>query len=260
MKVIETHAHIYSRKFDQDRKSVIERSIEKGVMKIFMPNIDLDSIAPMLQLEEEYPSLCYPMIGLHPCDVDLDFEKKLYEMEAWLNKHQFYGIGETGTDLYWDKTYFEQQKESLKTHIQWAKEKKLPLILHCRESLGPTIELLQGYVDKELTGIFHCFSGTLEQASAIIEMGFFLGIGGTVTYKNSGVGAVLENIGLENLVLETDSPYLAPVPFRGKRNSPEFLPLIAEKIAAFTGNSAEEVAEITNQNAMKIFKQPLHEL
>ncbi|MEX0883960.1 MAG: TatD family hydrolase [Cyclobacteriaceae bacterium] len=260
MKLIETHAHIYSKKYDQDRDSVIERSIEKGIRKIFMPNIDLESIEPMLQLEKAYPDFCYPMIGLHPCDVDQDFEKKLEVMESWLNKHPFSGIGESGTDLYWDKTFFDHQKESLKTHIHWAKEKKLPLILHCRESLGPTIELVQDYRDKDLTGIFHCFSGTLEQAQDIIEMGFFLGIGGTVTYKNSGVGAVLEKIGLAHLVLETDSPYLAPVPFRGKRNAPEYLPYIAEKIAEYTGNKVEEVAEITNRNAMKIFKQPLHEL
>ena len=260
MKLIETHAHIYSKKFDDDRREVIERAYNSGIKKIFMPNIDTDSIDPMLQLEEEFPEICVPMMGLHPCDVDRDFQKKLYVMEEWLDRRSFAAVGETGTDLYWDKTFFEQQKEALKVHIGWAKKKELPLVLHCRESITETIALLEMENNENLTGIFHCFSGTLEQARAIINMGFYLGIGGTVTYKNSGLGAVLDKIGLDHLVLETDSPYLAPVPFRGKRNSPEYIPYIVEKIATFTGREVAEVAAVTNKNAMKIFKRPPHEL
>ncbi|WP_439483801.1 TatD family hydrolase [Cyclobacterium plantarum] len=260
MKFIETHAHIYSKKFDQDRNQVIQNAIDTGIEKIFMPNIDLDSIEGMLAVERDFPGVCYPMLGLHPCDVGEDFEKQLSQMEQWWGKHKFCAVGETGIDLYWDKTYFEQQQESLKRHIQWAKEKQLPLILHCRESMQETIDLVQSMNDEKLTGIFHCFSGSLEQARSIIEMGFYLGIGGTLTYKNSGVGQVIAETGLDRLVLETDSPFLAPVPFRGKRNSPEYIPHIAEKMAYFTGTSMQEVADVTGRNALEVFKQHSHEL
>jgi len=254
MKFIETHAHIYSKKFSEDAAEVVQRSFDTGIDKIFMPNIDLDSIDGMLALEEKFPGVCYPMLGLHPCDVDKNFENILVEMDKWWDKHQFYGVGETGIDLYWDKTHLEEQKSSLKVHVKWAKEKQLPLILHCRESLDETIDLIGPLADKNLGGIFHCFSGTVKQAREIIAMGFYLGIGGTLTYKNSGVGAVISELGLDHLVLETDSPYLAPVPFRGKRNSPEYIPYIAEKMAEFTGTSISEVSEITNRNALKVFK------
>ncbi|MFO7823830.1 MAG: TatD family hydrolase [Cyclobacterium sp.] len=260
MKFIETHAHIYSKKFDQDRNQVIQNAIEAGIEKIFMPNIDLESIEGMLAVERDFPGVCYPMLGLHPCDVGEDFEAQLAQIESWWNKHAFCAVGETGIDLYWDKTYFEQQQESLRRHITWAKEKRLPLILHCRESMDETIALVQSMNDERLTGIFHCFSGSLEQARSITEMGFYLGIGGTLTYKNSGVGEVIAEMGLGRLVLETDSPYLAPVPFRGKRNSPEYIPHIAEKMAHFTGKSLEEVAEVTRSNALQVFKQHAHEL
>ncbi|EPR65006.1 TatD family hydrolase [Cyclobacterium qasimii] len=260
MKFIETHAHIYSKKFSEDAEEVVKRSFEAGIDKIFMPNIDLESIEGMLALEQKFPGVCYPMLGLHPCDVDKDFEKTLFEMEKWWDKHTFYGVGETGIDLHWDKTHLEEQKASLKVHVKWAKEKQLPLILHCRESLNETLEFLAPLNDKNLTGIFHCFSGTVEQAKEIIDLGFYLGIGGTLTYKNSGVGAVLEELGPEHLVLETDSPFLAPVPFRGKRNSPEYIPYIAEKMAEFTGISISEVSKITNRNALKVFKLLPNEL
>lgn len=260
MNFIETHAHIYSKKFDSDRKDVIYRSLEKGVRKIYMPNIDLPSIDAMLQVQEDFPGICIPMMGLHPCDVDVEFEKSLYIMEDWLNRHPFAAVGETGIDLYWDKTYFEQQQESLKIHIQWAKDRALPLVLHCRESMRETIELVKNLNDERLSGIFHCFSGTLDQAREIIEMGFYLGIGGTVTYKNNNVVDVLSEIGLDNVVLETDSPYLAPIPYRGKRNSPEYIPHIAEKIAEAASLDVGEVADITTKNALRIFNLPEHEL
>ncbi|MEX2594718.1 MAG: TatD family hydrolase [Anditalea sp.] len=254
MNFIDSHAHIYSAKFNSDREEIIQRSKENGVHKIFMPNIDLDSIDPMLEAEQKYPGVCIPMMGLHPCDVDKEFQKQLYVMEDWLNKRPFAGVGEIGLDLYWDKSYLEHQKEALKVQITWAKEKGLPIILHCRESIQETIEIVRSMNDDQLTGIFHCFTGSLEQAQEIIDMGFLLGIGGVATFKNGGLDKVLPSIGLDKLVLETDAPYLAPVPHRGKRNSPEFIPLIAQKVGDLTESSLDRVSETTNSNATKVFK------
>ena len=255
MQFIDSHAHIYSNKYDSDRDDVIASCLEKGVKKIYMPNIDVESIDPMLEAEMRYPGVCIPMMGLHPCDVSKGFEKELYVMEDWLNKRPFAAVGEIGIDLYWDKTFFEQQKEALRIQITWAKEKNLPIVLHCRESLSETIALVKEEMEEGLTGIFHCFSGTESQAREIIEMGFLLGIGGVATFKNGGLDKVLPDLGLEHLVLETDGPYLAPVPYRGKRNSPEYIPIIAERTAEILGKSLEEVAEITTRNAGRIFKE-----
>ncbi len=255
MHYIDTHAHIYSKKYDHDRDEVIQRCGENGVRKIYMPNVDVSSIDAMLEAEHKYPSVCVPMMGLHPCDVDKDFEKQLYIMEDWLNKREFAAVGEIGTDLYWDKTKFELQEEALKIQVNWAKEKKLPIVLHCRESIDETINIIREMNDENLTGIFHCFTGTVEQARAIIDMGFLLGIGGVCTFKNGGLDKVLPDIGLDHLVLETDGPYLAPVPYRGKRNSPEYIPLIAERVGDLTECPLEKVAEITNFNANKLFNR-----
>lgn len=253
MHFVDSHAHIYSKKYDSDRDDIIASCLEKGVMKIYMPNIDVESIDPMLEAELKYPGICIPMMGLHPCDVTKDFEKQLYVMEEWLSKRPFAAVGEIGIDLYWDKTFFEQQKEALKIQISWAKEKKLPIVLHCRESLPETIAIVKEAMDDDLNGIFHCFSGSEEQAKEIIEMGFLLGIGGVATFKNGGLDKVLPEVGLTHLVLETDGPYLAPVPYRGKRNSPEYIPLIAARIAELTDSNVESVAEVTNKNAARIF-------
>lgn len=253
MHFVDSHAHIYSKKYDNDRDEVIASCLEKGVKKIYMPNIDVESIDAMLEAELKYPGICIPMMGLHPCDVAKGFEKQLYIMEDWLSKRRFAAVGEIGIDLYWDKTFLEQQKEALRIQISWAKEHKLPIVLHCRESLPETIALVKEEMDEELKGIFHCFSGTEEQAKEIIGMGFLLGIGGVATFKNGGLDKVLPEIGLDNLVLETDGPYLAPVPYRGKRNSPEYIPLIAERIAELTHTEVETVAEVTNKNAALIF-------
>lgn len=258
MKFIDTHAHIYSRKFEGDREEMILRSQQSGVKRIYMPNIDLDSVEPMLELETRFPGLCIPTMGLHPCDVDPEFETVLGQMKQWIDRRDFAAIGETGIDLYWDKTYFEEQKEALRVQIAWAKAKEWPIILHCRDSLAQTIEVIKDAHDGKLTGIFHCFSGTLEQAHQLIKMGFYLGIGGTVTYKNSGVAEVVKQIGLAAVVLETDAPYLAPVPFRGKRNSPEHIPLIANHVAGVLDCSLSEVAERTTHNAMSVFNH-LHD-
>lgn len=260
MNYIDTHAHIYSAKFDSDREEVVQRAVENGVGKIFMPNIDVGSIDAMFEAELRYPGVCIPMMGLHPCDVNKDFEKQLYVMEAWLDKRPFAAVGEIGLDLYWDKTFFEHQQEALKIQIDWAKRKGLPVVLHCRESIDETIEIVKSTKDDRLTGIFHCFTGDLEQAKQIIDMGFLLGIGGVATFKNGGLDKVIPEIGLEHLVLETDAPYLAPVPHRGKRNSPEYIPLIAYRISELAGKSLETVAETTNRNALGIFKHWENEL
>lgn len=253
MKFTDTHAHIYSNKYDSDRDDVIRHAQELRVDKIYMPNIDLESIDAMLEAELKYPDVCIPMMGLHPCDVKKDFEKALYVMEDWIDKREFAGIGETGLDLYWDKTFFEQQKEALRIQSQWAKQKRWPIILHCRESMDETIAIMQEEKSEDLRGIFHCFSGNLEQAKQIIELGFLLGIGGVATFKNGGLDKVIPELGLEHLVLETDGPYLAPVPHRGKRNSPEYIPLIAQRIAELADVPLEVVSEVTQNNSQRIF-------
>lgn len=255
MNLIDTHAHIYSTKFDSDRDQVIDEIREAGIERIFMPNVDVDTIDRMLDCEARYGDLCVPMMGLHPCDVKEGFEQQLYVMEDWLNKRSFAAVGEIGTDLYWDKTTFGIQKEALNIQIGWAKEKNLPIVLHCRESIDETIDLIENSQDGSLLGIFHCFTGTLEQAKKITKLGFLLGIGGVSTYKNGGLEAVIPFIGIENLVLETDAPYLAPVPFRGKRNTPAYLPFVAQRVGDLLQISAEEVARITKTNALNLFRE-----
>ncbi len=255
MNYIETHAHIYSTKFDSDRDQIIQDIRDAGIERVYMPNVDVETIAAMLDCEEKYPGLCIPMMGLHPCDVKEDFHEQLAIMEDWLNKRQFAAVGEIGLDLYWDKTYFEQQKKALKIQINWAKERDLPIVLHCRDSMDETISIVKEEHDGKLKGIFHCFTGNLDQAKQITEMGFLLGIGGVSTFKNGGLDQVIPEISIEHLVLETDAPYLAPVPFRGKRNSPAYLPIIAEKIGDYLQISKEEVALRTKQNALNLFRE-----
>ena len=255
MNLIDTHAHIYSSKFDSDRDQVIEEIRAAGISKIYMPNVDVETIDRMLDCESRYGDLCIPMMGLHPCDVKEGFEKQLKVMEDWLNQRQFAAVGEIGTDLYWDKTTFDIQKEALLIQVGWAKEKELPIVLHCRESIDETIELIEKAHDGKLRGIFHCFTGTLDQARRIIDLGFLLGIGGVVTYKNGGLDQVIPYIGLENLVLETDAPYLAPVPHRGKRNTPAYLPEIARKVGDLLELSVDKVADVTSRNALHLFKE-----
>ncbi|WP_111671535.1 TatD family hydrolase [Algoriphagus litoralis] len=255
MNLIDTHAHIYSAKFDSDRDEVIEEIRQAGIERIYMPNVDVETIDRMLECESRYGDLCVPMMGLHPCDVKEDFEQQLYVMEGWLNSREFAAVGEIGTDLYWDKTNFDRQKEALQIQLGWAKAKGLPVVLHCRESIDETIELLENAQNGSLTGIFHCFTGSLEQANKIVKLGFLLGIGGVATYKNGGLDQVIPFIGLENLVLETDAPYLAPVPYRGKRNTPAYLPSIAERVGDMLHISAEIVATKTKSNALNLFKE-----
>lgn len=249
----DTHAHIYSDEFLPDREGVLSRAQEAGVEKIYMPNIDHTSIDAMLEVEMKYSGRCFAMMGLHPCSVKTDFQKELYLVEQWLGKRKFHAVGEIGTDLYWDKTFWEQQKEAFVIQVNWAKKHKLPIVIHCRESIDQTIELLEPLIDKTLRGIFHCFSGDAAQAKRIIAMGFYLGIGGVATFKNGGLDKVLPEVPMDRIVLETDSPYLAPVPHRGKRNEPSYIPLIANKVCDLMNVAVEELQKTTSANAGKIF-------
>lgn len=249
----DTHAHIYVKEFDADRADTLLRASAAGLGKIYMPNIDVESIDAMLNMELHHPGVCIAMMGLHPCSVKRDFEKELYVMEDWLRKRSFAAIGEMGTDLYWDKTYWEQQKEAFLIQATWAKEFGLPLVIHCRESINETIELLTPLADGELTGIFHCYTGDEEQARKIVDLGFYIGVGGVATFKNGGLDKVLPSIPLGRLVLETDSPYLAPVPYRGKRNEPAYLVLVAEKVASHVGMTMDQLLEATSRNAAAVF-------
>lgn len=250
--MIDTHAHIYLDQFEKDIDEVLERSQEVGVEKIYMPNIDHTSIDAMLELENR-SDLCISMMGLHPCSVDNKFEKELYIVEEWLGKRKWSAIGEIGTDLYWDKTYWEQQKEAFNIQCKWAVKYDRPVVIHCRESIDETIELIENLKEDKLRGVFHCFSGNLEQAQNITELGFYLGIGGVATFKNGGLDKVLPDIKLKHLVLETDSPYLAPTPNRGKRNEPAYLELVSNRIAELKNISVEEVREETTINAKNLF-------
>ncbi len=254
MELTDTHTHLYAEEFDRDRESLINKAIANGIKKYYLPNIDSASIAPMLALEEKYPEHCFAMMGLHPCHVNASVETELNTVREWLEKRKFAGVGEIGLDLYWDKTFLEEQKMAFRKQIDWALEFNYGISIHCREAFDPIYEILSSY--KTLPrSIFHCFSGTVEQAHKIVALGNFkLGIGGVLTFKNSGLDQVVSEIDLEHLVLETDAPYLAPVPFRGKRNEPVYLLEIAKKLALLKNISIEEVAEVSSKNAEYIFK------
>lgn len=249
----DTHAHIYVKDFAGDREETVRRATEAGLGRIYMPNIDIDSIDGMLETEHRYPDVCIPMMGLHPCSVKEDFEKQLLVMEGWWNKRSFAAVGEMGTDLYWDKTFWEQQKEAFRIQVGWAKKYKRPLVIHCRESIDQTLELLTPLSGSGLTGIFHCFTGNVSQAKRIVEMGFFMGIGGVATFKNGGLDKVLPYVPLDRIVLETDSPYLAPVPYRGKRNEPAYLALIASRVSNLLNIPESELMTATTRNASTVF-------
>lgn len=251
--LIDTHTHLYLEQFDEDRAAMMERAMSLGVGHFYLPNIDKNSIAGMLQLETDYPGKCHPMMGLHPCSVGADYEEELAVMRTWLEKRPFCAVGEIGLDLFWDKTWFEQQQDAFRRQIRWAKEFNIPIVIHSRESTDECIAIVESEMDERLRGVFHCFSGTLEQAEQVIRLGFYIGIGGVATFKNGGLDKVLPFIDLQHVVLETDSPYLAPVPHRGKRNESGYLRLIAERVAVLTERSFSEVETITTQNAMELF-------
>lgn len=254
MILTDTHAHLYSSQFDEDRSEIIHTAIGKGIERFFLPNIDSSSINGMLALEKEFPNNCYAMMGLHPCSVKENYKEELALSEKWLNKRSFCAIGEIGIDLYWDKSTLAIQQDAFRTQINWAKERNLPFVIHCRDAFDEIFEIMDELNDDKMRGIFHCFTGTLEQAKHIISYGDFkLGIGGVVTFKNAGLDNVVEKIDLTHLVLETDSPYLAPSPYRGKRNESGFLINIAERISDLHQISLEEVAKITTSNSKEVF-------
>lgn len=252
--MIETHAHLYSEQFKEDLSEVIDRAQIAGVEKIIMPNIDHSSIDDMMEIELQNPDFCYATMGLHPCSVNKDFEKELYLVEEWLGKRSFVAIGEMGTDLYWDKTFIDQQVEAFKIQAEWAKAYDLPIIIHCRESLDLTIDLVEELKTDNFMGVFHCFNGSQAQAERIKELGFYIGLGGVTTFKNSGMDQVIPELDLSHVVLETDAPYLAPVPHRGKRNEPAFVSLVAQKVADLKEMSLNDLQEITTANAKQLFE------
>ncbi|MFH6984309.1 TatD family hydrolase [Marinoscillum luteum] len=254
MILVDSHAHIYTKEFKADIEEVISRAREAGVDRIYMPNIDHESIEDMLELALKYPGFCVPMMGLHPCSVKKDFEKQLYEVEEFLSKGGFCAVGEMGTDLYWDKTLFEEQKEAFRIQCELAIRHQLPIVIHCRESIDETIALVKPYADRGLTGVFHCFTGTLEQANEVIDLNFKLGLGGVATFKNGGMEPVIRGVALEHILLETDSPYLAPTPHRGKRNEPAYTKIVAQKIAEILDREVAEIGEITSQNSKTLFR------
>ena len=253
MHFIDTHTHLYAKEFDDDRTDCIKTAIQKGVEQLYLPNIDSSSIDGMLALTQQFPKNCFPMLGLHPCSVNETYKSELSTIESYFEQANYVAIGEIGLDYYWDKTYINEQKAAFNRQINWALDKKLPIVIHTRDSMDDAIELVSKKNTSELTGIFHCFGGTVEQAKAIIDMGFYLGIGGVLTFKNSNLSEIIQNIDLKHLVLETDSPYLTPAPYRGKRNESSYIPLIADKLANVYQIPIEEVAEVTSRNAEVIF-------
>ncbi|MEL6539307.1 MAG: TatD family hydrolase [Bacteroidota bacterium] len=262
MELIDTHAHVYASEFTPDITQVIARSLDNGVRKMYMPNIDVATIDPMLALEQRYPDQCIAMMGIHPCYVKHDFQQQLYQAEAWLSKRAFAAIGEIGMDLYHDRSYQAQQEEALMIQLTWAKQHQLPVAIHCRASWEPTLTAIEKQQDGNLRGIFHCFGGSIQEAERAIALGFYLGIGGIVTFRNASLATTVANVSLDHLVLETDAPYLAPMPYRGQRNEPAHILHIARKVAELQGTDLATVAHVTTVNAQKVFEEhtPSHRL
>lgn len=254
MHLTDTHAHIYLPEFDADRKEMLQRAFAAGVTKIFMPNIDSSSIADMHATADAYPENCFPMMGLHPCSVKENYLDDLAIVEEHLAKNKYFGIGECGLDYYWDITFKEEQKDAFRYQVALAKKYQLPIIIHSRNSIDDCIALIEENKDENLRGIFHCFSGTAEQLEKIISLDFYAGIGGVVTFKNGGLDKILKPEHLSHLVLETDSPYLAPVPHRGKRNEPGYLEYVVTRLGEVLGVSEGEIAGRIMENTNKVFK------
>jgi TatD DNase family protein len=259
MQFIDTHTHLYLPEFDTDRDEVVNRAIAGGVLKMLLPNIDIHSVDPLLSAVIRYPGICYPMIGLHPTSVREDYLDHLEELEHLFNKHKFIAIGEIGIDLYWDKTFMKEQVIALKRQIAFAIEKGLPVVIHSRESFPEVFSVLDEFNGQGLKGVLHAFTGNLKDAEKAIGMGFKLGIGGIVTFRNSGLDKILKETGPENLILETDSPYLAPVPYRGKRNESSYICIVNRKLAEIFGMSEDEVASITFANTIELFNLEIKE-
>ena len=253
MKLIDTHTHLYVDEFKADINAIVQRAINEGVEEFYLPAIDSTENSNLLEIENRFSGKMFAMAGLHPCSVKENYKDEIKLIEKQLSERKFAAIGETGLDFYWDIKFKKQQYESLHIHAQWAIEYKRPLVLHTRNAMQETIDLVKDYQGKNLYGIFHCFSGSLQQAKEIIGLGFLLGIGGVLTFKNSGLADVVREIDLKYLVLETDSPYLAPVPFRGKRNESSYLKYIVQKLAEIKQMPEEEIASKTTNNAKNIF-------
>lgn len=254
MTYIDTHTHLYASEFDNDRKEMIHRAIENGISKVFLPNISEETIPKMEQMVTDYPGVCYSMMGIHPCDIEKDWERQLDAIKSYYKKGYHIGIGEIGIDLYWDKSLKSEQIEAFRAQVKWAKEEKLPVSIHCRDAWEEILMVLDEENTANLSGILHCFTGSVGQAKHIISYGNFkLGIGGVVTFKNGDLNKTLTDIELQHLVLETDAPYLAPAPHRGKRNETAYIALVAKKLSDIYGIDEEEVGKITTNNALEIF-------
>jgi TatD DNase family protein len=251
--LIDSHAHLYANQFDEDRAAMMQRAIDNGIQHFFLPNIDEASIPGMLELETQYPNQCHAMMGLHPCSVDANYKQVLSNMEKWFAQRPFCAVGEIGLDYYWSTDFVKEQKDAFQIQCRWAKELDIPIVIHARDSLDDLIQLVGEEKMDNFRGIFHCFGGSIEQANQIIDLGFLMGIGGVLTFKKANLDVILEEIDLKHLVLETDAPYLAPHPYRGKRNESSYIKLIAEKLAEVKGLSLDEVAKVTSANALKLF-------
>ena len=254
MTIIDTPCHLYAEEFENDIEQVIANAQQESVQQFYLPNIDSSSIESMLQLEAKYPGVCIAMMGLHPCSVNADYKKELQTVESWLQKRRFAAVGEIGLDFYWDRTFEIQQYEAFRRQTELALQYQLPIVIHTRNAMQQCIDVVSEYAGRGLKGIFHCFGGSMQEAEQIIALGFYLGIGGVLTYKKSGLPAVLDHISLEHMVLETDAPYLAPVPKRGKRNESAYLKYIITALAEIKQTSPEEIARITTANATFVFQ------
>jgi TatD DNase family protein len=251
--LIDTHSHIYSTDFTHDLDEVIQRAYSNDILKIILPNIDSSSVKNLLNLVDTYPHICIPLMGLHPTSVNQDYQEELQVIDYWLKKRKFYGIGEIGIDLYWDKSFLAEQTHAFRIQLELARQYQLPVVIHVRDSFDEVYKVLIEVKDNKLHGVFHSFTGTLEQAKLIIDLGFKIGVGGIVTFKKSGLDQIIKQIGPSHLILETDSPYLTPIPFRGKRNESSYLIYIAQKIADLHQMSLGDIAKITTENARNLF-------
>jgi TatD DNase family protein len=253
MNLIDTHCHIYSSEFDSDRPAMIARAENEGITKMLMPAIDVTTHAAMFEVEDEYPGSCASMMGLHPCSVKGNYHEEMKIAEEYFAARRFVAVGETGLDFYWDISFLKEQYQAFQQQIEWALHYNIPIVIHSRESLNECIDVIDKNQNGSLKGVFHCFSGSMEQAKKIIDLNFYLGIGGVLTFKKSGLDAVIQQTDLKNIVLETDAPYLAPVPFRGRRNESSYVKYITQKLAEIKRIPVSEVAIITTENAQRLF-------
>lgn len=251
--LIDTHAHIYLEDFSNDINDIIQNAYNNNVKKLILPNINSGSITNLLKISDLYPNMCFPLMGLHPTSVGEDYKKELEIVEHWFDKRKFYGVGEIGIDLYWNQSFYKQQKEVFHFQLKIAKSKKIPVVIHTRNSFEEVYRIVAEEHDDRLRGIFHCFSGNIEEAKKITDLGFLIGVGGIITFKQNNLIKVIEEIDIKNLVLETDAPYLAPIPKRGRRNESSYLIYVAQKIAEIYNMPINKVAEITTANANNLF-------